>query len=138
VIRKEAQVNRSILGGGCAALLALVAGCSLFGHPGDSYTVYVGAQSTTDRNAPELDGTVQVTVDGKVKADKRTGFPYVHDFPVQAGQRIVVRGTSAHYPVTCNIAKGSGPGQKTVAFAEPSAFDQSAGVWRGGCSWTRP
>lgn len=127
-------MNRTSLLGACSILL-LTAGCSV---SDDSYTVYVGAQSTVDRNATEFGGTVQVTVDGKVVADKQTDFPYAHDFPVRPGERIVVRGTSAHFPVSCNIAKGSGPGQKTLAFADPSTFDQTARVWRGGCSWTRP
>jgi len=106
----------------------------------DAYHVSVGAPTPGNPNAPQQDGTVVITVNGRTitSGAQHVDFPYGRKVSVRPGERIVVVATSKNRAVTCTITTKPGPGMDTVAYSDPSARDPATGEWRGGCSWTRP
>ena len=129
--------------GGAVALIVLAGVLLAFrGLTGatDAYHVSVGAPTPGNPGAPQQDGTVMITVNGRAitSGEQRVAFPYGRKVTVRPGERIVVVATSKNRAVTCTITSNPGPGMDTVAFSDPPTRDPSTGEWRGGCSWSRP
>jgi hypothetical protein len=129
--------------GGAIALLVIAGALTAFHNltgAADTYRVSVGAPDPADPSAPQQDGTVMITVNGRaiISGVRRVDYPYGHELTVRPGDRIIVVATSRSRAVTCTISTRPGPGMTTVAHSGPATKDPSTGEWRGGCSWSRP
>jgi hypothetical protein len=132
-----------ILAAGAIALLIVTGVLLAFGDltaTGDTYHVYVGAPTPGNPSAPQRDGTVNITVNGRTVTSgvQHVDFPYGRRVTVRPGERIMAVATSKNRAVTCTIARKPGPGMETAAYSDPSTRDPATGEWRGGCSWRRP